>query len=458
MSDKPRAVFFHGGNLDNVHFGHFNPTLTLVSLLAERGYEVNYFGPLPAKSKVEGCGATFHTYGWPQWGMTQAAMHASVALGHAPTEACVNEVLFENALPATVGVMEFVVAQVRQLKPQLIVSDAAYPWAKLSAQVCGVPYIASLSSTYMTPEERKIVMGFVDELPVSKSAAKWLLDKYGIEYTPHNCYTNYSPYTVTWTVPEFLFPPGIGSASDVPDFVHYLGAAMLPNACARNPSEADEAWLQSLAEKKRASGSTVVYVSMGTVFGQERWTADNGSLLRFYDAVCKALGPLPNTIVVIAAGKEASSVTAIAPEGFLVCDHTPQKQLLEQGLVDLGLFHGGMNTTQEALCCSVPMVVMPCFGDQNMNAARVAALGCGVHIPHPAAPGLGLDMDHVTPEVLGAAVSEISDNLPKYQAASTRMRQLFAARAKYLTDGAVDDILSYVDKFDAGAAAVATKL
>ncbi|KAG1672611.1 hypothetical protein FOA52_002091 [Chlamydomonas sp. UWO 241] len=429
MSDKPRAVFFHGGNLNNVHHGHFNPTLALVSLLAEHEFELDYFGPLPAKSKVEACGATFHTYGWPEWGLTQAAMHASVALGHAPTHACMNDVLLETALPATVGVMEFAVAQVRQLKPQFIVSDAAYSWAKLSAQVCGVPYIASLSSTYMNPEERKMVTGFVDELPVSKSAglgdknapslieplktqafitpgtAKWLLDKYGIEYTPHDCYTNYSPYTVTWTVPEFLFPPGIGQASDVPDFMHYLGAAMLPSACVRHPSEADEAWLQSLAERKQASGSTLVYVSMGTVFGQERWS-DNGSLLRFYDAVCKTLRPLPNTIVVIAAGKEASSVTAISPEGFLVCDHTSQKQLLERGLVDLGLFHGGMNTTQ----------------------------------------------------VLGAAISEISGNLPKYQSASARMRELFAARAKYLTAGAVDDILSYVAKFDAGAAVVATKL
>lgn len=40
MSDKPRAVFFHAGSLDSVHHGHFNPTLTLVSLLKDRGYEV----------------------------------------------------------------------------------------------------------------------------------------------------------------------------------------------------------------------------------------------------------------------------------------------------------------------------------------------------------------------------------------------------------------------------------
>ena len=45
--------------------------------------------------------------------------------------------------------------------------------------------------------------------------------------------------------------------------------------------------------------------------------------------------------------------------------------------------HGGSGTTIGALAAGVPLVVMPLFADQPMNARRVAAIGAGLAVGAP---------------------------------------------------------------------------
>ncbi|MFF9478650.1 glycosyltransferase [Streptomyces sp. NPDC014733] len=66
-----------------------------------------------------------------------------------------------------------------------------------------------------------------------------------------------------------------------------------------------------------------------------------------------------------------------APHVRLV-DRLAQPLLLE--CADLLVTHGGYNSVREAIRTGTPMAVLPNFGDQPHNAARVADLGLGRHV------------------------------------------------------------------------------
>jgi UDP:flavonoid glycosyltransferase YjiC (YdhE family) len=42
--------------------------------------------------------------------------------------------------------------------------------------------------------------------------------------------------------------------------------------------------------------------------------------------------------------------------------------------------HGGSGSTLMAMAAGMPLAVVPLFADQPINAARVAALGAGLHL------------------------------------------------------------------------------
>lgn len=70
------------------------------------------------------------------------------------------------------------------------------------------------------------------------------------------------------------------------------------------------------------------------------------------------------------------------PEHVHAAPWVPQPLLLQ--CADLFLTHGGYNGIREAVRHGVPLAVLPQFGDQEHNAARVAGLGLGAHCPHDA--------------------------------------------------------------------------
>lgn len=44
--------------------------------------------------------------------------------------------------------------------------------------------------------------------------------------------------------------------------------------------------------------------------------------------------------------------------------------------------HGGLLSLQEAVFHAVPLVVIPLFGDQRMNAALITESGIGLHVEY----------------------------------------------------------------------------
>lgn len=73
-------------------------------------------------------------------------------------------------------------------------------------------------------------------------------------------------------------------------------------------------------------------------------------------------------------------------ENVRVVRSIPQPQLLR--CTDLFITHGGYNSIREAISAGVPMAVLPNFGDQPINADRVAELGLGLRITDETPAGI----------------------------------------------------------------------
>jgi UDP-N-acetylglucosamine:LPS N-acetylglucosamine transferase len=108
----------------------------------------------------------------------------------------------------------------------------------------------------------------------------------------------------------------------------------------------------------------------------------------------------PSTVT----SEEAGEVIPLPPN-FLAFDKVPQLRVLEHA--DCFITHGGMGSTMEAMLCEVPMLVVPCFGDQPHNSESVERSGLGVSFKYPLSSlSPGLMREAVAGEFVGDERSE----------------------------------------------------
>eukprot|EP00928_Gymnodinium_smaydae_P056106 TRINITY_DN39534_c0_g1_i1.p1 TRINITY_DN39534_c0_g1~~TRINITY_DN39534_c0_g1_i1.p1 ORF type:complete len:559 (+),score=51.65 TRINITY_DN39534_c0_g1_i1:99-1775(+) len=207
----------------------------------------------------------------------------------------------------------------------------------------------------------------------------------------------------------------------------YAYSAIETKAHASNASEDDPL---SKLKAARASGRSVIYVSMGTMLTgdtpewgwNERITVDGRPKGFTGKELCQSAwrgafdafgsqsidnGPL----LLVALGPQHDALDGVAlPANALCLPTMPQVDLLKAG-VDLFLTHGGQNSFMEALAAGVPMVVCPGFGDQHVNARRAESIGVGRHVERPIP-----ELEHVfdTAETyrrdVAAALREVFEN------------------------------------------------
>lgn len=96
------------------------------------------------------------------------------------------------------------------------------------------------------------------------------------------------------------------------------------------------------------------------------------------------------------------------PANVHITAFTPQRSLLAAS--DLFVTHAGFNAFAEAIAAGVPMVALPSFADQPLNAERIVALGLGE----------SLDLDRLTAHELSAACERVLTEAGPRQ----RVRQL----------------------------------
>ncbi|XP_066145910.1 UDP-glycosyltransferase UGT5-like [Euwallacea fornicatus] len=91
------------------------------------------------------------------------------------------------------------------------------------------------------------------------------------------------------------------------------------------------------------------------------------------------------------------------PKNVMISKWFPQQEILAHPNCKLFMSHGGLLSTIETVHAGVPVLALPIFGDQKMNAIRITQKGFG----------LSLTFSQITEENLENVLNEILDN-PKY--------------------------------------------
>jgi len=215
---------------------------------------------------------------------------------------------------------------------------------------------------------------------------------------------------VNWSVKDFQ----IAKKRESPN-VHYFGAAMardfdgfLQQEDQKDRQQPDS--LMDWVDQAKQSGKKVIYCSLGTVVGQEKWTlaGSQGDMVAgFYHNIFNFLGDNSEYVCVVSIGhnREVEDMGTI-PSNFFVCQRVPQILLLTR--TDVFITHCGNNGVHEALFCGTPMLCVPVFGDQHLNAETISRLKLGVQLASPFAPAPSANLDHVTASKLCEKLDELT--------------------------------------------------
>ena len=126
-------------------------------------------------------------------------------------------------------------------------------------------------------------------------------------------------------------------------------------------------------------------------------------------ALFGALGELDKTVIM-----KYDEAIESPPKNVLIKRWLPQQDILAHENVKLFITQGGLLSQIESINRGVPMLVMPCFGDQPFNAARCQRMGFG----------LTLNWPEVTKEKMLQKIIEITNN-SKYAEKAKELGEIF---------------------------------
>ncbi|XP_046737948.1 UDP-glycosyltransferase UGT5-like [Diprion similis] len=89
-----------------------------------------------------------------------------------------------------------------------------------------------------------------------------------------------------------------------------------------------------------------------------------------------AFAKLPYTVI----WKFEDELLPNQPPNVLIMKWTPQQAILAHPNLKLFIYHGGLQSTEEAVSHGVPVIGLPVFADQDVNTGKMASLGVGIKL------------------------------------------------------------------------------
>lgn len=154
-------------------------------------------------------------------------------------------------------------------------------------------------------------------------------------------------------------------ADRVADTVQFVGPCLDPVRLS------DRSWT--------APEAPVLYICLGTGYNERR---------EFYRLCIEAFGNTDWNVVISIGRRVDPALLGDIPANIEIHEHVPQLAVLDAA--DAFITHAGMGGCTEALWFGVPTVAVPQAVDQFGNAATLAELGVGVHLPAEEVTVLGL--------------------------------------------------------------------
>lgn len=321
--------------------GHVNPGLGLVTALVDRGHRVSYAIPKPFAPQVEDAGAEHIGY------------ETLLPTGEKGDE------WTTDLLEAVTMFLDEAIAVVPQLltaygddHPNLIVHDIGAQHAPVLAAHWGVPSIP-LSPSHVGFEGYQETFGIDDETDEMVQFSERFQD-YLDSYDTGLTYASVS-------MPErtvAMIPRSFQYYSDkVSSDVTFVGPVLTERA--------------SQGDWQPPQGRRVLLISLGSAYTNEP---------QFFRDCIRAFADETDWHVVLTIGKHVDRAEiGPVPEHVEVHTWVPQLRILSHA--DAFITHCGMGGTMEGLYFGVPIIGVGQLGEQFANAARIAELGLGVHLP-----------------------------------------------------------------------------
>ena len=324
--------------------GHTNPTLGIVKELVSAGHQVYYYSFEMFREKIEQAGAEFIACDGYDFEMEDKENADRVG----KDKAFATELLVSS----TLALDEMTTQKVKEIKPDVIVSDSVAFWGKLVAMKHGLPYVSSTttfafnqhSAKYMKETPWDIAKMLFTMPKINKHISRLREKGYPVKSILDIVQNDNETNTIVYT--SKYFQPCSDTFSDK---YHFIGPSIRP---VKEPME-------KTAEK-------TVYVSMGTV-NQNR---------EFYRNCIRALGRT-DWQVIVSMGTNPDHFDHV-PANIQIYEYVDQMAVLS--IADAFITHCGMNSASEGLYFQVPLVLFPQTPEQGAVAKRVEELGAGVRM------------------------------------------------------------------------------
>ena len=331
-------------------FGHINPELPIVAELVRRGHEVVVCNDAEFAPLFEAVGASFVPY--PE-AMSLDDLARAIGGGNLISA-------FDLILKATGPLVDFCVAELPKLGPDVLVYDATCLWGEIAARTLKLKSV-SISPFFVFELMRHLIgpaefwghaRNFLPGMPAL--AVDWLrLLRLGVGNFPLHSpmFPMRGDRTLLLTSRE-LHPPSPLFRDR--SFV-FVGPSIDP---ATRPDSFDFS---------RLDGRPLVYISLGTIhFSNDR----------FFRAAMAALADCPAQFLISAGRGSDVGRFPNVPANFIVEQTFPQLAVLERAR--LFVTHAGLNSMPEGLWYGVPMVIVPQQFEQLRNGLTAARGGAAI--------------------------------------------------------------------------------
>lgn len=336
--------------------GHTNPTLRVVRELIARGNEVFYYSYEIMRQKIEAAGAAFIACDRYDFQM-KLSKEDGARLG--------KDLAFSTELivSMTLALDDAIIADMQQLKPDVIVADSMAFWGKLIAKKLGIPFVSSTTTFAFNQYSARVmksqgpgIFQVIKSMPsINRSLRKLRAKGYEVKSVLDIISNDNDTRTIVYTSP--LFQPFSETFSD--------------RYCFVGPSVRD------VTEETEAVSVPTIYISLGTV--------DNDHP-DFYKQCFAAVEGEPYRVIFSVGMETDTGRFENVPKNCLVRNTVDQISVLQK--TDVFLTHCGMNSVSEALYYGVPLVMFPQTPEQQGVANRVAELGAGILLERADSEGI----------------------------------------------------------------------
>ena len=324
--------------------GHTNPTLGLVKELTSAGHQVFYFSFEMFREKIEQTGARFIPCDGYDFDMEDKENADRVG----KDKVFATELLVSS----TLALDEMTTEKIKEIKPDVIVSDSVAFWGKLVAMKHRIPYVSSTttfafnrySAKYMKETPWDIAKMLFSMPKINKQIQRLREKGYPVKGLLEIVQNDNETNTIVYT--SKYFQPCSETFSDR---YHFIGPSIRP-----------------VTEPIRKTAEKTVYISMGTVNRNPE----------FYRNCIHALAKT-DWQVIISMGTNPEHLDHL-PDNIQIYETVDQMAVLS--IADAFITHCGMNSASEGLYFKVPLVLFPQTPEQGAVAKRTEELGAGIRL------------------------------------------------------------------------------